>query len=528
MHSLEALELYTQFHDRWFESPVRYVPSDEYLQSLAGVIPACWRVERDGLWYSVTPPGLTLPDHGWKLHIAASSGEAAEVLRRAAEVLRAEPAPFKFLLDRRITALSNGKLWHRGSSGKFLTVYPSTMEQFHALGGLLALALVSISGPYVLSDRRWPGSSCVSYRYGGFASRTVLQADGTRRHVLTGPDGSEQVDARLPYWAPPAWASDPFPDDPLPPVMSRSLCGGRFVVQSALAFSNRGGVYRAEDRDTGQPVVLKEARPRVEIGASRLDAITVLEKEHRLLERLAGSGYFVRPVALFRDWEHAFLAEEFVPGTHLGLFSLRNNPLYAGNITAETLAAYLERMRGLWLQVAQAIAAAHERGVVLGDLSFTNILVGDDHHIRICDLESAAQEGVDAPVGLYTPGMSVAGVTERANDYYSLGALMLGSVFLVHGLTGFHAPLRSVFLDELQRDLATPADLRTLIDDLMTKPEEFSATPARAIEAIGRLPARSGQRHSSRPRLGRSLARRFDGESREALRARVKRRSRAS
>ncbi|MDX2153866.1 MAG: class III lanthionine synthetase LanKC [Bryobacteraceae bacterium] len=522
MHTLEALELYTQFHERWFESPARYIPGSEHLDALDGVIPASWPVAREGLWYAVTPPGISLPEHGWKLHVSASSAEAPAVLRAAAEVLRAEPAVFKFLLDRRITALSNGKLWHRGSSGKFITVYPASPPQFHELGRRLADALASVTGPYILSDRRWPGSSCVSYRYGGFTARAALQADGTRRHVLRCPDGSELFDTRVPYWNPPPWARDPLPEDadPPAPLLSHTLCDDRFVVQAALAFSNRGGVYRALDRRTGSTVVLKEARPGVEIGASQLDAVAVLEKEYRLLQRLAATGAFVLPIAFFRAWEHAFFAEEHVSGSHLGLLSLRHNPIYSGTASTQTLAAYFERMRALWLQLAHAIAAAHQLGIVLGDLSFTNILVSDDGALRICDLETAVEEGVDGPLGLHTPGMSAAGISARANDYYSLGALMLGSMLLIHGLTGFHPPLRAVFLAELERDLATPPELRALIDSLMTQPEHFATAPSLAAEAIQELPVTSPTSFRV-PRLAGPLPDRFHASDRQELRARV-------
>ncbi len=64
-------------------------------------------------------------------------------------------------------------------------------------------------------------------------------------------------------------------------------------------------------------------------------------------------------------------------------------------------------MRPLWRQVAQAIAAAHERGILLGDLSFTNVMVTDDDTtVKIIDLEAAVEEGVDPQLGVYTLGIS--------------------------------------------------------------------------------------------------------------------------
>ncbi len=521
MHSLEALELYTQFHPRWFEGVGNYVPESEYIDAVSEVIPDFWQLTRNGLWYSANPPGITLPEHGWKLHISVSSRDSVAALRKAAPVLKDEAAAFKFLLDRRITSLVNGKLWPRGSSGKFITIFPATLEQFFRLGSRLSQELASFIGPYILSDRRWPGSMSVYYRYGGFVSRTTIQADGTRRHVLVCPNGETVPDVRVPYWNPPEWARDPFPEEKQPTSITRALSDGRFSIKSALSFSNRGGVYKAIDNETGREVVLKEARPHIELGTSRLEAIAVLEKEYRLLERLAGTGYFVRPATLFRAWEHAFLVEEFAPGVHMGLFSLRGNPIYSGKVSATALDSYYDQMRHVWLQLARAITAAHDRGIVLGDLSFTNILVSEGGNIRICDLETAAEEGVDSPLGLHTPGMSVAGIGDRANDFYSLGALIFGSMMLVHGLTGFHAPFRRRFLDELTADLAVPAELGTLIDDLMERSEDCCAAPRLTCAAIERLPFGNSTAWLRAPRLGQKMLQRFNPQRRRELRSRV-------
>lgn len=67
---------------------------------------------------------------------------------------------------------------------------------FLRLGEALTRELAGLVGPYVLSDRRWPGSSCVSYRYGGFARRSRLREDGSRLLVIAGPDGEPVPDVR--------------------------------------------------------------------------------------------------------------------------------------------------------------------------------------------------------------------------------------------------------------------------------------------------------------------------------------------
>lgn len=521
MHSLEAIEFYARYHPRWFESVQHYAPGREYSDVYSKVIPSCWELERNGLWYCANPPGAMLPEQGWKLHISVCTKDSVAALKKALPILLEEVASFKFLLDPSTTSLANGKLWPRSSSGKFVTIYPTSLEQFYRLGHRLSEELHSFVGPYILSDRRWPGSMSVYYRYGGISPRTVLQIDGSRRHVISSPDDEFVPDVRTPYWSPPAWVSDPFPADERYERTGLTLDGGRFLITSALSFSNRGGVYKGLDHQTGREVVLKEARPYVELGSHQLEAIAVLKKEYRLLKKLAGVGYFVQPVKFFRAWEHAYLVEEFVPGEHIGRFTIRNNPLYSGNVTAATIDAYFDQMRGLWLQLVRAIAAAHDRGIVLGDLSFTNILVSEGQ-IRICDLDAAAEEGVDAEVGLYTPGMSTSGISGQANDYYALGAIMFGSIMLAHGITGFYPPSRRRFLDDLTEDLALPPDLIRLIDDLMERSERCKTTPALTINSIEQLPFGTGAAPLRSPRLALPMTRRYSRHRREELRDRLR------
>ncbi len=156
----------------------------------------------------------------------------------------------------------------------------------------------------------------------------------------------------------------------------------------------------------------------------------------------------------------------------------------------------------------------------MGDLSFTNILV-DDGAIRICDLETATELGVDSPVGLHTPGMSASGISDKANDYYALGAIVFGSIMLAHAISGFHPPSRHRFLDELTRDLALSEDLLMLIDDLMERPERCALNPRLVADSIERLPFGTGAVSVRTPRLCLPIPLRFDTRRLAELRTSV-------
>ncbi len=471
----EALLPYMASHPRWFEDFGRREMTDEHLRAYHEVIPAQWRLWRRGGWLISEPPNTPAVPQGWKLHVSASSRTSEETLRRALPVLLDAKVHFKFLMDTKTVREANSKSYHRGSSGKFVTVYPVDIAEFRVVAAALTEALSGMEGPYILSDRRCPGSNVVFYRYGGFATISRLRPDGIKDLMIHEPDGTPVVDERNPYWSAPKWTVDPF-DSAGTGVVSESNheLAGRFVIESAIAFSNRGGIYRGFDNETGADVIVREARPGVEVGDSGVDAKELLRHEYELLTELADTDLYVRPIAFFDQWEHSFLVEEYVEGTHLGHLSISENPLYSGELAPAKMTDYYERFRGLWLQVASAIAAAHERGIVLGDLSPTNIMVTPDDRIRVIDLESAFHEGVDRGAGLSTPGMvtrraRLAGHGDRRTDYYAFGGVMLLCVLACHQSDILERAVPRRLFAEAAVDLDLPAELVSLITDLYTE-----------------------------------------------------------
>src|SRR5207253_11079585 len=124
-----------------------------------------------------------------------------------------------------------------------------------------------------------------------------------------------------------------------------------------------------------------------------------------------------------------------------------------------------------------AVAAAHDRGILLGDLSFGNVMVVEDGtRVQLIDLEAAVREGVDDELGIYTIGLAspetiATSRYDRANDLHALGSLMLGSIMVVNNAVGFHRPALERFLNALGTDLGLPAELIDLIGDLTSATE---------------------------------------------------------
>jgi tRNA A-37 threonylcarbamoyl transferase component Bud32 len=489
-----TVQAYMAHHPRWFENYERRPPGQDHLLVYRSLMPGTWQLSRRGYWMITTPPNVPAVAQGWKLHVCATSATTTDTLRAALPVLRDAGIHFKFLMDPAAMRENNGKLMPRGASGKFITAYPANEAEFRAVGDALTRVLDGFDGPRILSDRRYPGSRVVYYRYGGFATVSRVLPAGNRELLIGTPDGEAVVDVRHPYFHVPDWVTDPFADDSAAPSSGSgsadgsgsteiTLAQGRFTVTGAMQFSNRGGLYRAVDNETGADVVLREARPGVQVGPAGLDAAEVLRHEYDILTELADTGLFVRPVTFFTEQEHSFLAEEFLSGTHLGHLNTTYNPVYTLDLTPEKLTDYYDRFRGLWTQIADAIAVCHERGIVLGDLSPTNIMVTPDDHVRIIDMESAfhedAPEGPARGAGLFTPGMVTrralrARHGDRATDYYALGGLILGGVVLCHQPDMIDPTIPRRVFREAAADLDLPPGLVSLISELY---DENAAAP---------------------------------------------------
>ncbi|MFJ8297944.1 class IV lanthionine synthetase LanL [Streptomyces sp. NPDC094447] len=407
-----------------------------------------WAVRTDEMWCRLTPGARTPREQGWKLHVSATTASAPAVLGKALEVLLRGESAFKFARSLDQVSALNSRATPRGSSGKFITVYPSSDAEAARLAKELHAATAGLAGPRILSDQPYAVHSLVHYRYGSFVGRRRLSEDGLLVWIIEDPDGNPVEDKRTGQYAPPSWAVSPFPATV--PVVPRAaagedgadgskkpagaeesagkagakapvLLGGRFAVREAIRHTNKGGVYRGSDVRTGASVVIKEARPHVEADASGYDVRDWLRAEARTLEKLKGTGLAPDPLAVFEHGRHLFLAQEEVPGVTLQTWVAEHfRDAGAETYRADAL-TQVERL-------VELVAAAHARGCVLRDFTPGNVMVRPDGELRLIDLELAVLEDETAlPTRVGTPGFSAperladAPVSPTA-DYYSLGA----------------------------------------------------------------------------------------------------------
>ncbi|MER5740043.1 class IV lanthionine synthetase LanL [Streptomyces sp. NPDC002262] len=459
-----------------------------------------WTTESDDMWCRLAPTSGERRRQGWKLHLSATAASAPAVLAKALDVLLRDASGFKFARSLERVGALNSRATPRGSSGKFLTVYPRSDADAARLAGELHRATAGLAGPRILSDQQYAADSLVHYRYGAFVGLRRLSEDGLLVWYFEDPDGNPVEDRRTGRYTPPEWAVSPFPAPSAPPAPAPAaprpvVVGGRFSVREAIRHTNKGGVYRGSDVRTGAPVVIKETRPHVEADASGRDVRDWLRAEARTLEKLRGTGLAPEPLALFEHGGHLFLAQEEVPGVPLRTWVAER----FRDAGAERYAAEAAEQA---VRLVELVAAAHARGCVLRDLTPGNVMVRPDGELRLIDLELAVLDDDEAlPTRVGTPGFSAperladAPVSPTA-DYYSLGAtlcfVLAGKVpnLLAEEPADRPAEERLAdWLDAAAVSVRLPDGARESILGLMRDDPARRWDPARARRALGRTDA---------------------------------------
>jgi serine/threonine protein kinase len=464
---------------------VTYKPSAEYsdlIKPLLSNLQPPWMLTRDGFWFHAHPHPVSFPGQGWKIHISATLKNGAAILLRAAKIALAHAVPFKFALDRNVLSMMTSKMWPRGGSGKFITMYPQDLLGFKQVLEELYRELRFEEGPYVLSDKRYKDCRVLYYRYGGMERVTRTDYKGEKVLVLFSPTGEAVPDIRTPYFNLPPWVEDPFPANEAS-QQELTLQNGRYVITQALAFSNSGGVYLAEERGTGRKVVIKEARPHTLMDDRGNDAVVLLKREQELLELLLDTDVAPKPIESFYAWEHFFLVEEFLEGVDIREIMLTQSPLLRVNPSLEDGREFYETFRRLFRSFAQALHQLHRRGIVFGDLSANNLRVDPSTYaVRLIDFEGAFRPGIDQPTYLYTPGFkSTASIRKDAqafeDDLYSLAATMLYLMFPIGALSSLRQDLFDTVLKTVLQDIGWS---QTQVFDIITRfaGNEISCTQA--------------------------------------------------
>ncbi|MFZ5444496.1 MAG: protein kinase domain-containing protein [Myxococcota bacterium] len=312
----------------------------------------------------------------------------------------------------------------------------------------------------------------------------------TREHTFdTGEFNQQELERDASTAARPAVEPSPPRASAPRPVTTGMKIAERYRLEALLGEGGSASVYRARDLELDEPVALKLFHPMSQRDAETLVARFKLELS---LSRILTHPNIVRLFDL-GVWEgQRYLTMEYLEGKDLGSrLEQLQGPLPVGAVVS-----VLE-------QACEALAAAHERGIVHRDIKPANLFVTDEGVVKVMDFGIARR--------LDTPGVTVTGTIagtpeymspEQINsfsesqgpaDMYSLGAtayhLLTGSLpfpyrelmkVLLAQATEQPAPLRA-------KNPAVPPELEALVLALLAKDPARRPTARQAADALRRL-----------------------------------------
>src|SRR5579859_731019 len=267
------------------------------------------------------------------------------------------------------------------------------------------------------------------------------------------------------------------------PVQPGTLVANRFEIERLAGAGGMGAVYRAIDRESGAPVALK---------LLTRGGVDRFLREARVLAELAHP-HIVRHVAHgVLPGGDPYLAMEWLDGEELSR-RLQRGPLSVAESIVVARA------------VAEALGAAHARGVVHRDLKPANLFLvdGDVARLRVLDFGAALVETAAAPTAtgivLGTPGYMAPeqvrgdrGLDARA-DVFALGCVLYecltgGPAFVAQHVL---ALLGKILLEEppplRDRVPDAPPALEELVRRMLSK--EPDGRPAGGAELVRELDA---------------------------------------
>jgi len=393
-----------------------------------GPVPDGWVRHPSDTWMCYDPRDEPpLPSQGWKIHLSACVDDAERALAVVWDYCVPRKIAFKFLRSGPVHVIRNSKAAPRGGSGKLVTIYPRDEGQLELTLKELHELLRGVQGAYILSDLRY-GEGPLFVRYGGFFERKLLAETGEQVLAIEDGEGRLVPDVRESTFTVPPWVTMPeFLEQHLAARNSVTITELPYEIESVLHFSNGGGVYLGRHKNTGERVVLKEARPHAGLDAAGRDAVTRLARERDILQRLSELDVVPAFLDYFTVGEHHFLVMEFIDGNSLQRLLVQRYPLALANWSEETIATYTQWALEMLSHVERAVESMHERGVVFGDLHPNNILVTADGQLTLIDFEVATLVEESARATLAAP--AYAAPTDRRGaeiDRYALACMRIG------------------------------------------------------------------------------------------------------
>ncbi|MBC6461459.1 protein kinase [Actinomadura sp. HBU206391] len=288
-------------------------------------------------------------------------------------------------------------------------------------------------------------------------------------------------------------------------VQRKVKLAGRYWLEEPLGRGGMGEVWRAVDLRLRRPVAVKILPLTI---AAEPTGVARFRREAEIAATLDHPGI----TTVFDIDEHRvgderwlFLVMELMVGRDLRHL-----------LTASPKGLPIEQVKELAVQVTDALAAAHRRGVVHRDIKPANLFLLEEGRVKICDFGIArladatkiTATGSSAGTPLYMAPEQIQGrKVDHRTDLYALGCVLYE---LLTGTTWVETSsgVAAILYQHLDQPPAPPKSLHpqipdhldTLVLDLLAKrPDDRPQDAASVAERLRHFPDEPHQERGSRP-----------------------------
>ncbi len=262
--------------------------------------------------------------------------------------------------------------------------------------------------------------------------------------------------------------------------MPNLIFSGKYIVQDVLAKGGMGVIYKALDRTLNRIVVIKVVHEHLSGDPSFTERFL---REARAMARLDHEN-IITIHAVEEEHGVPYIVMEYFPGGNLRSFTQASEAL--------PLRTSIE----IALQVSDALAYAHEQGIIHRDIKPANILFDGRGRVKLTDfgIAAALDEVSITTVGqvigtpeYMSPEQAGSGKVDGRADLYSLGIVLYEMVVGHHPFRNLPKSIVQSKLIDANQDISLdfppniPSLVKGIIEDLVRREREYRTPTARML-----------------------------------------------